>query len=129
MRPLFVFVVLALAPLALSQEGDCDSLEKCQDALKTNRAASLIHFRLGEIFFAEKKYQPSTNEFREALNGDLKPKWVEVWAHVNLGKIFDITGQRDRALDQYSLAIRTGDNTRGAQDEAAKYTEEPYKRD
>jgi tetratricopeptide (TPR) repeat protein len=83
----------------------------------------------GEIFFAEKKYRPSVNEFREALNGDLKPKWVEVWAHVNLGKIFDITGQRDRALDQYRLAIGTGDNTRGAQDEATKYTEEPYKRD
>ena len=92
------------------------------------RVAS-YHFRLGEIFFADKKYQPSANEFREALNGDLKPKWVEVWAHVNLGKIFDTTGQRDRALNEYRLAMRTGDNTRGAQDEAAKYTREPYKRD
>jgi tetratricopeptide (TPR) repeat protein len=129
MKPLFAFVLLSLTPLALSQEGDCDSLEKCQDALKTKRTASLIHFRLGEIFFAEKKYQQPTNEFREALNGDLKPKWVQVWAHVNLGKIFDITGQRDRALDQYRLAMETGDNTRGAQDEATKYTQEPYKRD
>jgi tetratricopeptide (TPR) repeat protein len=129
MKPLFVFVVLSLTPLALSQEGDCDSLEKCQDALKTNRAASLIHFRLGEIFFEDRKYQQSANEFREALNGDLKPKWVEVWAHINLGKIFDTTGQRDRALNEYRLAIRTRDNTRGAQDEAAKYTAEPYKRD
>ena len=79
MKPLFTFVALSLTSLALSQEADCDSLEKCQDALKTNRSASLIHFRLGEIFFGEKKYQQSTNEFREALNGDLKPRQQCRW--------------------------------------------------
>jgi hypothetical protein len=67
------------------------------------------------------------NEFREALNGDLQPKWTEVWAHINLGKIFDINNQRDRALNEYRLALRTKDNTRGALDEAAKYTKEPYR--
>ena len=35
------------------------------------------------------------------LNGDVDPKWVEVWAHINLGKIFDITGQRERAVNEY----------------------------
>ena len=129
MKPLFAFVVLSLAPLALSEEGDCDSLEKCQEALKTNRTSSLIHYRIAEFYFALNNLQSSANEFRVTLNGDLKPKWVEVWAHVNLGKIFDLTGQRDRALNEYRLAQRTGDNTRGALDEAAKYTQEPYKRD
>jgi tetratricopeptide (TPR) repeat protein len=129
MKPLFAFVVLSLAPLALSEEGDCDSLEKCQEALKDNRTSSLIHYRIAEFYFALNNLQSSANEFRETLNGDLKPKWVEVWAHVNLGKIFDLTGQRDRALNEYRLAQRTGDNTRGALDEAAKYTQEPYKRD
>ena len=128
MKPLLVFVVLSLAPLALSEEGDCDSMEKCQEALKANRRSSLIHYRIAEFYFAINNFQSSANEFRETLNGDLKPKWVEVWAHVNLGKIFDITGQRDRALNEYRLAQRTGDNTRGALDEAAKYTQEPYKR-
>jgi tetratricopeptide (TPR) repeat protein len=128
MKPLLAFVVLSLAPLALSEEGDCDSMEKCQEALKANRRSSLIHYRIAEFYFAINAWQSSANEFRETLNGDLKPKWVEVWAHVNLGKIFDITGQRDRALNEYRLAQRTGDNTRGALDEAAKYTQEPYKR-
>jgi tetratricopeptide (TPR) repeat protein len=104
-------------------------MEKCQAALKTNRTSSLIHFRIAEFFFADKNFQSSANEFREALNADLQPKWVEVWAHINLGKIFDTTGQRDRALNEYRLAKRTGDNTRGAQDEAAKYSQEPYKKD
>jgi hypothetical protein len=49
-------------------------------------------------------------------------------AHINLGKIFDITDQRYRALNEYRLALRTKDNTRGALDEAKKYTEAPYSR-
>jgi hypothetical protein len=103
-------------------------MEKCEEALKANRRSSLIHYRIAEFFFTENNLQSSANEFREALKGDLKPKWVEVWAHVNLGKIFDTTGQRNRALNEYRLAMGTGDNTRGALDEAEKYTKDPYKR-
>jgi hypothetical protein len=64
-----------------------------------------------------------------ALAVDLDPKWTEVWSHINLGKVFDISNQRDRALNEYRLAIRTKDNTRGALDEARKYTETPYRPD
>jgi tetratricopeptide (TPR) repeat protein len=74
-----------------------------------------------------KHYQNAANEFREVFNGDLEPKWTEVWAHINLGKIFDATAQRDRALNEYRQALKTKDNTRGALDEAKKYTEAPYK--
>jgi hypothetical protein len=42
--------------------------------------------------------------------------------------IFDITDQRERAVNEYQLAIRTRDNTGGAQDEARKYLESPYVR-
>ncbi len=56
----------------------------------------MAHYRLGEIYFEARKYVFSANEFRSSLEGDLKPKWIEVWAHVNLGKMFDTTGQRER---------------------------------
>jgi tetratricopeptide (TPR) repeat protein len=112
---------------SMGQTADCDSMEKCQDALRTNRRSSLIHFRIGEFFLRDKNFQSSANEFREALAADLEPRWTEVWAHINLGKIFDLTGQRERALNEYRLARRTGDNTRGAQDEAEKYSKEPYR--
>ena len=46
------------------------------------------------------------------------PKWTEVWAHIYLGKIFDISDQRDRALNEYRQALRTKDNTQGALEEA-----------
>jgi tetratricopeptide (TPR) repeat protein len=124
---LLIFAALSLG-IGFSQSNDCDSLEKCQEALKTNRKSSLIHFRIGEICFQQSSYQTAANEFRESLNGDLEPRWTEVWDHIDLGKIFDITNQRDRALNEYRLALRTKDNTRGALDEAAKYIDTPFKR-
>lgn len=105
-----------------------DALKEYQKALEVNRGSSLAHYRVGEIFFLQNNYQSAANEFRESLNGDLDPKWTEVWAHINLGKIFDITGQRERAVNEYNQAIRTRDNTQGAQEEAAKYLKQPYER-
>ena len=105
-----------------------DALKEYQKALEVNRGSSLAHYRVGEIFFLQNNYQSAANEFRESLNGDLDPKWTEVWAHINLGTIFDITGQRERAVNEYNQAIRTRDNTQGAQEEAAKYLKQPYER-
>ncbi len=71
-----------------------EALKEYQKALETNRTSSLAHYRIAEVFFLQNNYQSAANEFREVLNGDSTPKWTEVWAHINLGKIFDITGQR-----------------------------------
>jgi hypothetical protein len=105
-----------------------EALQQYQRALETNRTSSLAHYRIAEVYFLQSNFQPSANEFREALNGDLQPKWTEVWAHINLGKIFDITGQRDRAVNEYNLAMRTKDNTQGAQEQATKYLKTAYER-
>ncbi len=102
------------------------ALREFQKALEVNKTSSLAHYRIGELFFRQNNYQSAANEFRAAINGDLEPKWTEVWSHVNLGKIFDVTGQRDRAVNEYKQAIRTHDNTGGAQEEAAKYSTKPY---
>jgi exonuclease VII small subunit len=48
---------------------------------------------------------------------------------VNLGKIFDVTGQRERAVNEYRQAIQTNDNTQGAINEARALMQKPYKRD
>jgi tetratricopeptide (TPR) repeat protein len=83
---------------------------------------------VGEVFFALRNYQSAANAFREALNGDLEPPWTEVWSHVSLGKIFDVTGQRERAVNEYQQAIRTKDDTQGALQLANQYLKEPYER-
>lgn len=105
-----------------------EALKEYQKALEVNRNSSLAHYRVAELLFLQNSYQSAANEFREVLNGDLEPKWTEVWSHINLGKIFDVTGQRERAVSEYNQAIRTKDNTQGALEEAAKYVREPYKR-
>jgi tetratricopeptide (TPR) repeat protein len=110
----------------LSEFGD--ALKEYQKALETTRNSSLANYRIAEIFFLQQNWQAAANSFREVLNGDLEPKWTEVWAHINLGKIFDVTGQRERAVNEYNLAIRTKDNTQGAQEESAKYLKTPYER-
>ncbi len=105
-----------------------EALKQYQRALEANRNSSLAHYRIAEIFFLQNNYQSAANEFRAALDGDLEPKWTEVWSHISLGKIFDITGQRDRAVNEYQLAVRTKDNTQNAQEEAAKLLKTPYER-
>jgi aminopeptidase N len=105
-----------------------DALKEYQKALEVNRISSLAHYRVAEIFFLQGNYQSAANEFREALNGDQLPKWTEVWAHINLGKIFDVTQQRERARNEYNQALRTKDNTQGALEEASKYLQTPYQR-
>lgn len=105
-----------------------EALLEYQQALDINRFSSLAHYRTGEVFFLQSNFQSAANEFREALNGDRDPAWVEVWSHINLGKIFDITGQRERAVNEYQLAVRTRDDTQNAQNEASKYLASPYRR-
>ena len=105
-----------------------EALKEYQKALDVNKTSSLAHYRVGELFFLQQNWQPAANEFREAVNGDLDPKWTEVWAHIYLGKIFDISDQRDRALNEYRLALRTKDNTQGALEEAQKYTSQKFER-
>ena len=105
-----------------------DALKEYQKALEVARNSSLAHYRVGDLFFTQNNFQSAANELREALGGDLEPKWTEVWSRIRLGQIFDISGQRDRAVNEYKLALRTKDNTYRALEEASKYAQTPYER-
>jgi tetratricopeptide (TPR) repeat protein len=105
-----------------------NALKSYQGALDVNKNSSLAHYRIGGLFFKQNNYQSAANEYRAALDGDLEPKWVEVWSRIGLGNIFDITGQRDRAVNEYKQALRTHDNTSGAQEKAGGYLVKPYER-
>jgi len=113
----------------LVQQGDLtEALKQFNQALEANSSSSLAHYRIAEVFFLQHNYQSSANEYRESLNGDGEPRWTEVWSYIQLGKIFDATGQRERAVNSYRQALQTNDNTQGALDEARKYLSTPYKR-
>ena len=112
---------------ALTQQGDlAGALLEFNKALESNKNSSLAHYRIAEVFFQQKNYQASANAYRDCLNGDGDPRWTEVWSHVQLGKIFDVTGQRERATNEYRQALQTNDNTQGAMDEARKYLQKGF---
>jgi len=126
---LAVRVAVLRGQQAVAQGDLVGAIAEYQKALDADRGSALANYRLAEIFLMQRNYQSAANSFRDALRGNGDPKWVEVWSHVNLGKIFDITGQRERAVNEYRLAIQTNDNTQGAINEARNLTQHPYKRD
>ncbi len=113
----------------LVAQGDLvGAIAEYKKALDSNPLSSLASYRIGEVLFTQRNYQASVNAFRDSLRGDDEPPWTEVWSHIAIGKIFDLTGQRDRAVNEYRLAVQTNDNTQGAVNEARQYLQRPFKR-
>jgi aminopeptidase N len=105
-----------------------DAIGQYQRALSIQPNRPLANFRMGEAFFYQKNYQAAANAFREALQTVPEPpeKWTEVWGHIYLGKIFDLLGQRERAVNEYSKAKQTNDDTGGAQVAAEQLLKKAY---
>jgi aminopeptidase N len=113
----------------LAEQGQFyDAIRQYEAALNLQATNALASFRMGEAFFYQKNYAAGAQAFRNALDGetDSTTKWVDVWAHIYLGKIYDISGDRTRAVNEYSKAKQTNDDTSGAQAEAQKYLKQPY---
>jgi tetratricopeptide (TPR) repeat protein len=113
----------------LAQQGKFyDAVAQYQKALSIQPGRPLANFRMGEAFFYQKNYQASANAFRETLQNVPEPseKWTEAWSHIYLGEIFDLLGQRERAVNEYSKAKQTNDNTGGAQARAEQLIKKPY---
>lgn len=97
--------------------------------VQSNAAASwssLEKYCVAELLLERQEYQASMNAYRASLAGDRDPAWTKVWSLIQMGKIFDATNQRERAVAQYKLAIATGDNTDGAMDQARALLERPF---
>jgi len=105
-----------------------DAVQQYQRALEQDRLNALADFRMGEAFFYQRNYAAAAQSFRDALDGatDLTTKWTEVWSHIYLGRIYDIQGDRTRAVNEYSKAKQTADDTGGAQAEAEKSLKKAY---
>ncbi|HEY2546860.1 MAG TPA: M1 family aminopeptidase [Candidatus Acidoferrum sp.] len=104
------------------------AIQQYQRALSIQPGRPLANFRMGEAFFYQKNYQAAANSFRESLQAVPEPseKWTECWSNVYLGKVFDLLGQRERAVNQYSKAKQTNDDTGGCQAESQKWLTKAY---
>src|SRR5260370_38933739 len=83
---------------------------------------------MGDGFFNKKNYPDSANALREALQTfpEQSETWTEWWRHIYLGKIFDLLGQRERGVNEYSKAKQTNDDTGGCQAESERWVKKPY---
>ena len=61
-----------------------------------------------------------------ALNGTLKPSWIEVWARIKRGNAYDAKGERNRAVAEYNKAVQSGINYDDALAVAKKFLTTPY---
>jgi aminopeptidase N len=128
-KDLQISVQLALGN-DMKQRGEyVEAIRAYENALKIDSHRSLAHFRLAEVFYEQFNLQSAANSFRDALNGDKAPPWTEVWSYIYIGKIYDILGQRQRAMAEYNKALNTKDDTDGAQAEAKKWLAAPFTRE
>jgi hypothetical protein len=121
--------IIARGESAAEQGKYMDAINQYQNALDVQKNNALALFRMGEAFFFQKNYTAAANSFRSAIGGDtdISTKWVEAWGHMYMGMIYDLTGQRDRAVNEYRLVQQSKDNTGGAQELAQKYMSQAYK--
>ncbi len=109
---LWAYTAFALAAVAVPN---------CAQQAAVQPVSSLAHLRAGESLLKERNFQAAAIEFGEAAKGDRDPAWTLVWSHIDLGRTFDATGQRERAVTEYHLALDTRDNTFGALGAANMY--------
>jgi tetratricopeptide (TPR) repeat protein len=102
------------------------TLDDYQTELKANPRSSLANYCEGGLLFAQRNYQASIIAYHASLTGDGNPSWTKVWSYVQLGKIHDIVGERERAVERYRSAIQTRDNTGDAMEKARSLLEHPF---
>jgi tetratricopeptide (TPR) repeat protein len=100
--------------------------QQFQAAIKLNRGNSWAWYNLGLLYIAQRNWNKSLDAFDQALNGNLKPDWIEVWSYVYRGNSWDAIGQRERAIAEYNKAISNGNNYDNAQAAAQSYLSEPF---
>jgi aminopeptidase N len=119
--------VVARRGLELFREGQyLEAQRQLEEALKQDRSNSWIYYNLGLIYLEQRNYDPAIDNFKAALAGNLRPTWIEVWAHIKMGNAYDAKGDRARAVNEYRKAVDSENNFDNAQRVAKSYLETPY---
>jgi hypothetical protein len=81
----------------------------------------------GKIAMDAGAHEEALAFFRQAIDqGNSKFPWITAWAHARTGMIYDLRGQRDKAVESYRRALEI--EGRGlAQETAERHLSEPYR--
>jgi len=103
-----------------------EAQQQFEAALKLDRSNSWVYYNLGLLFLEQRNWQQALDNFDASLIGNLKPSWIEVWAHIKRGNAYDAKGERSRAVGEYNKAVQSGINYDNAQAIAKKFLAAPY---
>jgi tetratricopeptide (TPR) repeat protein len=103
-----------------------EAQQQFEAALKLDRSNSWVYYNLGLLYLEQRNWQPALDNFDAALNGTLKPSWIEVWAHIKKGNAYDAKGERNRAVAEYNKAVQSGINYENAMAAAKKFLAAPF---
>lgn len=103
-----------------------EAQQQFEAALKLDRSNSWVYYNLGLLYLEQRNWQPALDNFDAALNGTLKPSWIEVWAHIKKGNAYDAKGERNRAVSEYNKAVQSGINYDNALAVAKKFLATPF---
>jgi aminopeptidase N len=119
--------VVARRGIELYREGQyAEAQRQLEEALKLDKSNSWVYYNLGLIYLEQRNYDPALDNFQAALDGNLKPSWIEAWAHIKRGNAYDSKGDRARATNEYNKAVETGINYDNAQKVAKDFLATPY---
>jgi aminopeptidase N len=103
-----------------------EAQQQFEAALKLDRSNSWVYYNLGLLFIEQRNWQLALDNFEASLIGNLKPAWIEVWAHIKRGNAYDAKGERSRAVLEYNKAVQSGIDYDNAQATAKKFLQSPY---
>jgi aminopeptidase N len=103
-----------------------EAQQQFEAALKLDRSNSWVYYNLGLLYLEQRNWNLAIDNFQAALNGNMKPAWIAVWAHIKSGNAYDARGDRARAVSEYKKAVQLGDNYDNAQKAAQRYIATPF---
>ena len=103
-----------------------EAQQQFEAALKLDRSNSWVYYNLGLLYLEQRNWGNAVDNFQAALDGTLKPSWIEVWAHIKKGNAYDAKGDRNRAVSEYQKAVQSGINYDNAQAIAKKFLAAPF---
>ena len=119
--------VVARRGLELFREGQyLEAQRQLEEALKLDKSNSWVYYNLGLLFLEQRNYQQALDNFQAALDGNLRPSWIEAWARIKRGNAYDAQGDRARAVNEYKRAGDSGIDFDNAQRAVKQYLATPY---
>jgi aminopeptidase N len=103
-----------------------EAQQQFEAALKLDRSNSWVYYNLGLLFLEQRNWQMALDNLEASLIGNLRPSWIEAWAHIKRGNAYDAKGERERAMSEYKKAVASGIDYDNAQAVAKKYMATPY---